>query len=492
MDPCPPRTISRAVKVELRPTKAQAKRLAQACGVARHVYNYLLGVRKRGYAAAKAKGEAYKVPYQYGLVAEHREAEAPWIGDVPATAINYAIRGLDDAFKNFFASCKGTRAGRRMSPPQFKSKHRARHAFRVQTQQASPVRGRSVQISKIGWIRTKEDPSTRIPEGARVVSATVSRDIDRWYVSLCLVDAPAPIVQQRPESVIGVDLNVARAVCSDGTIYHVPEQLKALDKRMRRAQRVLSRRQRGSNRRARAKTRVAKVHRDVRRVREDWLHKTTTELARKHTRIVIEDLAVANMTRSAKGTIADPGKKVRQKSGLNRVILRAAFGEFRRQIAYKCDWYGCTLTVADRWFASSKMCSCCGAINESLTLADRIFRCEACGLVIDRDLNASINLSRIPPEETPAEVPAGRGELTDVERTTPGRSKRRKPESVAKDTALKRQHIDDPGSVATDEGNPEQGEASHARKTGDLPRGRNRAGPARAKVSRRTPDAVSE
>jgi putative transposase len=159
-------TISRAVKVELRPTKAQAKALARACGVARYVHNHLLAVRKTGYVDAKSRGEKYKVPYQYGLIAKHRDAEASWIGDVPATSINYAIRGLDDAFKAWFASMKGQRAGRRVGAPHFKAKGKCRDSFRVQTQQRCVVTPRSVQIQSIGWIRTKEDATLRIPVGA--------------------------------------------------------------------------------------------------------------------------------------------------------------------------------------------------------------------------------------------------------------------------------------------------------------------------------------
>jgi putative transposase len=479
--PVEPRpTISRAVKVELDPTKAQAKRLAQACGVARYVYNYLLGVRKRGYAEAKAKGEKYKVPYQYGLVAEHRKTEAPWIGDVSSSVINYAIRGLDDAFSNFFASCRGSR---RASPPRFKSRAPSRRTFRVQTQQACHVKGRSVQIPKVGWIRTKEDPSTRIPHGAHIASMAVVCDVDRWYVSLCLVDLPVAVTIEREEGVIGIDLNVARTVCSDGTIYHVPERLKILDKRIRRAQRVLSRRQKGSNRRQVAKVRLAKVHRTVRHVREDWLHKVTKELAHKHSRIVIEKLAVANMVRSTKGTATNPGKKIHQKAALNRAILRAAFGEFRRQLTYKSAWYGCTLTIADRWFASSKTCSCCGAKNESLTLADRIFRCGVCGLVIDRDLNAAINLSRIPAVETPQEVPAGSGELTDVDRMRPRRSKRRKPESIVEAAGTKRQHAIDSETSQPDE-------IKHVAGVSNLQPRKTRAGPRRTVAVDRGSDDV--
>jgi putative transposase len=473
-------TITRAVKVELRPTKKQAAALARTCGVVRYVYNYLLAARQVGYAEAKSRGEKYRIPYQYGLVSKHRDTDAPWIGDAPATSITYAIRGVDDAFKNWFASMKGQRAGRRIRAPRFKKKGKCRDSFCVQTQQKSPVSSRAVQIRAIGWIRTKEDATMRIPTGSRIVSATVSRDVDRWYASLCLQDVPAPVVQERPTSVIGVDLNVARAVCSDGTEYEVLKRLGILEKRLRRRQRVLARRKKGSNRRQVAKVAVAKTHRASRRLRADWLHKITTDLVHHHTRVVIEDLNVRGMTTSAKGTKESPGKNVRQKAGLNRVILRAGFFEFRRQLVYKAAWYGCEVIVADRWFASSKTCSCCGHVKQDLKLSDRIFHCDECGLTIDRDLNAARNLARyeaarqqVQPETTPDEVPAGSGELTDVERKPSGRSKWRKPESTEGTTATKRQRNTHLRPVRRRPSRKEDDD----RTNDDLPRRRNRAGP---------------
>src|SRR6266540_4070078 len=190
-----------------------------------------------GYAEARSRGEKYKVPYQYGLISKHRDTEAPWIGEVPATSINYAIRGVDDAFKAWFSSMKGERAGRRVGAPRFKKKGNCRDSFRVQTQQKVPVTPRAVQLPSIGWIRTKEDATLRIPAGARIVSATVSRDVERWYAALCLQDVPEPETRERLPSTVGVDLNVARVVCSDGIDYEMPKQLAILEKRLRRRQR---------------------------------------------------------------------------------------------------------------------------------------------------------------------------------------------------------------------------------------------------------------
>jgi len=134
-------------------------------------------------------------------------------------------------------------------------------------------------------------------------------------------------------------------------------------------------------------------HARVANLRRDHLHKLTTRLAKSHGWIVVEDLNVSGMTRSARGTAEAPGRNVRAKAGLNRGLADSAFGELRRQLEYKCRWYGAKLVVADRFFPSSRTCSRCGTVRANLTLGDRVFECPGCGLALDRDLNAAINLA---------------------------------------------------------------------------------------------------
>lgn len=471
--------ISRAVKIELDPTPKQAQAFARACGVARYVFNYVLALRDQGFKEAQLKGEIYIRPYEYKEVSKHRDSEAPWIGDVAADVVNFAIRDVYRAFSHFFSSCSGEHAGRRVSHPRFKKRGKSRDSFRVQVKKnpqkgmKDPITSKSIGIPRIGRVRVKEDPTTRIPEGARALFVCVSRDVDRWYASIGLQDVTLPDPIPRSPKTVGVDFNVARIVCSDGTQYQVPDRLRQLEKRERRAQQIRTRRDRGSNRHARAVSRLAKIHRQSRRVRLDWQHKVTTDLVRKNTRIVIEDLNVQGMTSSACGVVSKPGKNIRQKASLNRAILRAGFGELRRQLNYKGAWYGTEITVADRWFASSRICSRCGTKNESLTLADRIFRCGACGLEIDRDLNAAINLERVPSVETPTEVPAGSGKLTDVDRNKPGKSTRTKSQLIM-GTGEKRQRVTHSRGMPR---KPRTSKVLHAGTRINLLQ-RNRAGPA--------------
>lgn len=195
------------------------------------------------------------------------------------------------------------------------------------------------------------------------------------------------------DDVVGLDLGILRlATVSSGEIIQGTGALRSSLQRLRRQQRTVSRRLKGSNRRRRAISRVARTHRRVRNVRRDGLHKLTTHLAKSHGRVVIEDLNARGMMGSARGTLERPGRKVRAKAGLNRALADASLGEFRRQLEYKCGWYGAELVVAPRFFASSKRCSGCGQVREKLSLAERVFVCPACGQMLDRDLNAAHNL----------------------------------------------------------------------------------------------------
>ena len=261
---------------------------------------------------------------------------------------------------------------------------------------------RHIRLPRIGVIRTKEPTSKLLRQmeagTARILSATVAQTAGRWYVSFgCEVQREQPERGNAPGQAVGVDIGVsALAVLSTGETVPSPKHLSRYQRRITRRQRELSRRcgpakgRKPSKRWARSKHRLAKLHAGAARARADGLHKLTTRLAKDYPVVVVEDLNVAGMTASAKGS-----GHWRGKAGLNRAILDVAPGELRRQLACKCSWYGSALVVADRWYPSSKTCSGCGWRKPSLTLAERTFICEACGLVIDRDLNAALNLAAL-------------------------------------------------------------------------------------------------
>ena len=209
---------------------------------------------------------------------------------------------------------------------------------------------------------------------------TVSREADRWLASV-MVDTPDIHRVEQPEEAVGVDFGITTlARLSQGEPIAGPKAHTALLKRLRRTGRALSRKQRGSKNAAKAKRRFARLHVRIANVRKDATHKATTKLAKTYRRIGVEDLNVRGMVRNRH---------------LARSIMDGGFFEFRRQLEYKARFYGAVVVVADRWFPSSKTCSCCGSVKAELALSQRMFCCDSCGFEGDRDLNAARNLERL-------------------------------------------------------------------------------------------------
>ncbi len=224
----------------------------------------------------------------------------------------------------------------------------------------------------------------------------------RWYVSFGVEADRVEKVPADPASVIGVDVGVTHlAVLSTGEMVPNPKPLSRYARRMGRLGAQAARQHKGSRRRAATTARIARCHAKVADLRVDGLHKLTTRLATTHGTIVVEDLNVAGMTKRPK-PVADPDRagaylanRATAKAGLNRAILDAAPAQLRRQLAYKCAWYGSRLVIAGRFYPSSKTCSGCGTVKAKLSLGERTFDCECCGVVVDRDLNAALNLAAL-------------------------------------------------------------------------------------------------
>lgn len=433
------RVMLSAWRVCLDPTKAQQALLAQHAGAARWAYNHALGRKVAAHqaftaardavlagvdepstmqlqqATAAARQAGGRIPGYVENMAQWRQIRgddrqgldgvSPWWHTVSSYAISSGMRAADTAFQAWFDSRAGRRAGRAVGYPRFKKKGRSRLSFSLYHDVKRPTirveDARHVQLPRIGRVRLHSNLRRLIRLQARdelqIRSVTVSRQGQRWFASI-LVAHPAPAVgpsrQQAAAGVVGVDLGVkAAATLSDGTLVPNPRWGRAASARLVKAQRALSRTQRGSANRAKARQRLARVQAELAERRTGWLHQVTKRLATGWAVVAVEDLNVAGMTRSARGTIERPGRHVRQKAGLNRAILDVSFGEFRRQLAYKTGWYGSELAVVDRWLPSSKTCSACGWLDTELTLADRTFHCRQCGLVVDRDLNAARNIA---------------------------------------------------------------------------------------------------
>lgn len=306
----------------------------------------------------------------------------PWWRENSKRAAETGLRWLADGLSNWSKSRKGKRKGRRVGFPKFKSKDRETPRFSYSTSGAHTgglIKGdpKALWLPRIGRVHCFENVTARV-DGARVLNMTISRRGGRWYAALT-VERDEPTVKQAPKGgAVGIDLGVkALATLSDGTVIPNPHHLQADEQRLKRAQQALSRKMKGSKRRAKAKDRVARLHARIANRRTDTLHKLTARLAQTYSDICIEDLNVAGMVKN---------------HHLAKVISDVSFYELRRQLEYKTAKTGAKLHVIDRWYPSSKTCSNCGSVKAKLSLKERTYKCEHCGLVIDRDLNAAINI----------------------------------------------------------------------------------------------------
>jgi putative transposase len=291
--------------------------------------------------------------------------------------------------------------------PRFKSRHKTTPVFRLRakylegaTPSVRPTGPNTVRFPKLGELRVRESTRRlrRMLSSGRfhAYAASFRFERGRWVVAVTGVAAQFHSQRRshtgRHPARVGVDFGVKTlAVIADehGSVLGTVKGVQALQHgqaRLKLANQAFSRTKKGSNGRAKAARRLGRIHGRVTALRRAVLHRLTADLARGYTCVVVEDLNTAGMLQNRR---------------LARVISDAAFGELRRQLAYKAGWYGAELVVADRWFPSSKTCSRCGTVKTDLTLADRIYRCGACGLVLDRDVNAAVNLARYTATETP-------------------------------------------------------------------------------------------
>jgi len=335
--------------------------------------------------------------------------EFPWLKEMHRDAHADAFARLGKTWNRFFADLKEGKEGH---APVFKRKGKCVDSFYVANDKMN-LGEHQVRLPVIGSILLKESPRF----GGKVTGASVIRDGQKWYLSAHFEVEISYLAPKNRREVMGVDLNVADIICSNGDRYETPRPFKAMKRRIKIRGRSVSRKLEASKSAAgiatkgripkgiklpkssnfrKSSQRLSASHYRAKCIRNDFLHKTTTSIVRKTQATVIEDLSVKGMTASAKGTIEAPGKKVKQKAGLNTAMLDVGFSEFRRQITSKSVRIGNEVVLADRFFPSSKRCSTigCGAINKDLTLKDRTWQCQACGTTHDRDENAAANLEQ--------------------------------------------------------------------------------------------------
>ena len=440
--------ITRGYRTELDVNNKQMTACKKHAGAARYAYNWGLKRKQEVYQTA---GRSISAMELHRELNQRKQTELPWMYEVSKCAPQEALRDLDSAFTNFFRRVQLKKEGKwRGSPgyPSFKTKRQGLGSFRLTG--SIHVYEQAIDLPRLGRLRLKECGYVPTNE-VNVLSATVSEEAGRWFVSL-QVEEEAPDPPAGTSESIGVDVGINRlAQCSDGRVVENPKALRSELKRLKRLHRRLSRKEKGSKNRAKARVKLARKYARIAHIRQDALHKGTSLLTRatlspeeraerkaeiaaslpepkakvkvrkgkrsqpidapllpEHMAHRVKQQHIKKLLRQARATDAPvrpllvvledlnvDGMKRNRKLAL--AISDVGLGEFKRQMTYKTVWQGETLLLADRWFPSTKMCSRCGNLKEDMDLSERIYVCEnpACGLVIDRDVNAALNLAAL-------------------------------------------------------------------------------------------------
>jgi putative transposase len=354
----------------LNPTPAQRIALAKAFGCARVVFNDAIAARR----AAREAGQSFPTDgaLSKALTAAKRTPERAWLAEVSAVVLQQALADANTAYRNFFASLKGARKGRRLGAPRFRSKRDRAQSIRF-------TKAARFTVTPVGQLRLPgigDVPvhwSRELPGKASSVTVTV--DATGRYHASFVVDVPdAPLPPTGRE--VGIDLGLAHfAVLSDGRKVDNPRIARTAARKLRRAQQELARRQRGSKNRAKSVRKIARCHARVGDTRRDWLHKLSTTLIRENQAVYVEDLAVAGLARTR----------------LARSVADAGWSMFVAMVEYKARRHGRRFARVDRWFPSTRACSVCGAIGGAKPLHVREWTCP-CGAVHDRDVNVARNI----------------------------------------------------------------------------------------------------
>ena len=346
--------IQRAHTIKLKPNRKQAILLSKTAGTARYVYNWGLAKWNELYE----KGEKCSA---YSLISLWKQERPEWSLEVGAACLQRPFMHLEGAFRSFFQGFR--------SRPTFHRKGR-NDSFYVPNTHFKLV-GKKIRLPKVGYVRMTE---TLRYSDCKLLSAAVRRKADGWYVSICV-----EIEEDRrtdSESFVGVDVGCKHpAVASDGTVCDTPGKLKDLERQLKRRQRLLSRKQCGSKNRQKARQKLSRTFQRIQNIKQDTVHKFTAHIAKNHGTVCLETLDVKSMH-------TGENKYVR------KGVQNSCMSEILRQLKYKCN----NFIEVDKYFPSSKTCSNCHSLKADLDLSDRVYTCQSCGLKIDRDLNAALNL----------------------------------------------------------------------------------------------------
>ncbi|STU57514.1 Gifsy-1 prophage GlpA [Klebsiella pneumoniae subsp. ozaenae] len=304
--------------------------------------------------------------------------DTQWLKDAPSQPLQQSLKDLERGYKNFFQ--------KRAAFPRFK-KRGQNDAFRYPQGVKLDQANNRISFPKLGWVRYRNSREVI----GEVKNVTVSLSCDKWYVSIQTEYEVADPVHNA-ESMVGLDAGVTKlATLSDGTVYHPVNSFKANQRKLAMLQRQLSRKEKFSANWQKQKRKIQRHHSHIANIRRDYLHKVTSEISKNHAMIVIEDLKVSNMSKSAKGTSEQHGRNVRAKSGLNRSILDQGWYEMRRQLEYKQLWRGGQVLAIPPAYTSQR-CACCGHTAKENRLSQSRFECLECGYTENADVNGARNI----------------------------------------------------------------------------------------------------
>ncbi|QKM89564.1 RNA-guided endonuclease InsQ/TnpB family protein [Escherichia coli] len=397
-----------AFKFQLRPGGQQEREMRRFAGACRFVFNRALALQNENHEA----GNKY-IPYgkmASWLVEWKNATEMQWLKDSPSQPLQQSLKDLERAYKNFFQ--------KRAAFPRFK-KRGQNDAFRYPQGVKLDQENSRIFLPKLGWMRYR---NSRQVTGV-VKNVTVSQSCGKWYISI-QTESEVSTPVHPSASMVGLDAGVAKlATLSDGTVFEPVNSFQKNQKTLARLQRQLSRKVEFSNNWQKQKRKIQRLHSRIANIRRDYLHKVTTTVSKNHAMIVIEDLKVSNMSKSAAGTVSQPGRNVRAKSGLNRSILDQGWYEMRRQLEYKQLWRGGQVLAVPPAYTSQR-CACCGHTAKENRLSQSKFRCQACGYTANADVNGARNI-----------LAAGHAVLACGEMVQSGRSLKQEPTEMIQATA---------------------------------------------------------
>ena len=365
-----------AYQFALKPNGEQQRLMRRFAGSCRHVYNKALALQQ-------ARHEAGEKKLNYAALCKaltdwKAGPETLWLNETPSQALQQALKNLERAYQNFFE--------KRADFPRFKKKGQS-DSFRY-PQGVKLDQGNSrIFLPKLGWLCYRNSREVL----GELRNVTVSSSGSKWYISIQTqreVGQPVPTAT----TAIGIDLGIACfATFSDGSHIAPLNSFKTKAAKLAKYQRRMAHKQKFSHNWKKAKAKVQKIHTQIANARRDFLHKASCQISQNHAMIVIEDLQVRNMSKSAKGNSEQHGKQVKQKSGLNRSILDQGWAEFRRQLEYKADWNGGFVMAVPPQY-TSQTCPCCGHVSKDNRQTQAKFECVECGFEENADLVGAINI----------------------------------------------------------------------------------------------------